>query len=129
MTLLLASVSGPPAIAAKMRAPASPLSPTENKLVQTVDRQLPRSLELLERAVNLNSGTSNLDGVREVGQLFAAELDVLGFQTRWVDGAGFGRAGHLIAERGSAQSSLPKVVLVGHLDTVFERDSPFQRLH
>jgi glutamate carboxypeptidase len=44
-----------------------------------------------------------------------------------VDGAGFGRAGHLIAEGGSPKASHPKIVLVGHLDTVFEPDSPFQR--
>ena len=31
-----------------------------------------------------------------------AELDGLGFRTRWVDGAGFGRAGHLVAERPAA---------------------------
>ena len=72
----------------------------------------------------MNSGTGNHDGVREVGRIFAAELERLGFQTRWIDGAGWRRAGHLLAERGSRG---PKVVLVGHLDTVFEPDSPFQR--
>ena len=41
----------------------------------------------------------NFTGVREVGELFAAELETLGFSTEWVDGAPFGRAGHLDAER------------------------------
>ena len=109
---------------APLPAAASGLSPLERKLTVSVDRHLPESLALLERAVNVNSGTMNFAGVRAVGALFAPEFEALGFHIRWVDGAGWGRAGHLIAERGSRG---PKVVLVGHLDTVFELDSPFQR--
>ena len=102
---------------------ATGLSPLERKLAASVDRHLPEALALLERAVNVNSGTMNFAGVRAVSALFAPELDRLGFRTRWVDGSAWGRAGHLIAERGSRG---PKLVLVGHLDTVFEPDSPFQ---
>ena len=74
--------------------------------------------------MNINSGTQNLAGVREVGSILRAEYDALGFRTRWVDGAAFGRAGHLVAER---TGTGPRVLLIGHLDTVFEPDSPFQR--
>ncbi len=112
---------------APLPAAASGLSPLERNLTASVDRHLPESLALLERAVNVNSGTMNFAGVRAVSALFAQELDGLGFRTRWVDGAGWGRAGHLIAERGSGGSRWPKVVLIGHLDTVFEPESPFQR--
>jgi glutamate carboxypeptidase len=105
-------------------ASAAGLTPLERKLAASVDRHAPESLALLERAVNVNSGTLDLAGVRAVGTLFAAELDRLGFRTRWVEGAAWGRAGHLVAERGQRG---PKVILVGHLDTVFEADSPFQR--
>jgi glutamate carboxypeptidase len=102
------------------------LSPVERRLAAEVDRNLPAALTLLERAVNVNSGTMNFAGVREVGRLFAPELERLGFSTRWVDGAGFGRAGHLVAER-PGRGRGPRVLLIGHLDTVFEADSPFQR--
>ena len=57
-----------------------------------------RPFELLERIVNLNSGTLNLTGVRRVGDLLRSEFDGLGFTTRWIDGAPFKRAGHLVAE-------------------------------
>lgn len=100
------------------------VTPAERKLAARVDRHVPAALELLERAVNQNSGTLNLAGVKATGDLFEAEFRSLGFKTRWSDGAAWGRAGHLIAERGSRG---PKVVLVGHLDTVFEPESPFQR--
>jgi len=79
---------------------------------------------LLRRVVDINSGTMNFEGVREVGAVFRGELDRLGFRTRWVDGAPFHRAGHLVAEhRGRG----PRLLLIGHLDTVFEKESPFQR--
>jgi len=105
--------------------PQTPMTPAERTIVQHVESQMPEGLALLERVVNINSGTMNLTGVREVGKVFGAELEGLGFKTRWVDGAAFKRAGHLIAEH---PGSGPKVLLIGHLDTVFEPDSPFQKL-
>jgi glutamate carboxypeptidase len=96
----------------------------ERAIVAYVDAHNAEALALLERVVNINSGTHNFAGVREVGAIFLASFDRLGFKTRWVDGAPFQRAGHLIAEHPGAG---PKVLLVGHLDTVFERDSPFQK--
>ncbi len=105
------------------QSPAS-LTPDERAIVGHVDAHNGEALALLERAVNINSGTQNFTGVREVGTLFAAELDALGFTTRWVDGTPFKRAGHLVAERARPGR---RFLLIGHLDTVFEPDSPFQR--
>ena len=74
--------------------------------------------------MNINSGTLNLAGVRQVGDVLRAQFDTLGFKTRWVDGAAFQRAGHLVAEHpGPGQ----KILLIGHLDTVFEPNNPFQK--
>ncbi len=97
--------------------------PPERAIVSAVDAGNADALALLERAVNINSGTHNLGGVRLVGDLFRKELDALGFKTTWVDGSGFKRAGHLVAEH---PGKGPRILLIGHLDTVFERDSPFQ---
>jgi glutamate carboxypeptidase len=73
----------------------------------------------------MNSGTLNLDGVRKVGDVFAEELRALGFETRWIPMAGVRRAGHLFAERKGTVGK--RILLIGHLDTVFEKESPFQR--
>jgi len=100
------------------------LSSGERALADYVDAHNHESLALLERVVNINSGTQNFAGVREVGRIFAAELDRLGFETRWVDGAAFKRAGHLVADH---PGTGPRILLIGHLDTVFEKDSPFQK--
>jgi glutamate carboxypeptidase len=100
------------------------LSEPERAIVRAVDAHNAEALRLLERLVNINSGTMNFAGVREVGAVLRAELDSLGFTTRWVDGAPFHRAGHLMAEHPGPG---PKLLLIGHLDTVFEPGSPFQR--
>jgi glutamate carboxypeptidase len=100
-----------------------PPSAEERALVRLVDTHNGEALALLERVVNINSGTQNFEGVREVGRVFGAELEALGFQTRWIDGAAFKRAGHLVAEH---PGTGPRILLIGHLDTVFEKDSPFQ---
>lgn len=105
----------------------SPLSRDERAIVDFVDARNDEALALLERVVNINSGTQNLAGVTEVGKIFRAELDALGFKTRWIDGAAFKRAGHLVAEHPATGASGPKLLLIGHLDTVFEKDSPFQK--
>jgi glutamate carboxypeptidase len=103
---------------------SSSLSSEERALASYIDAHNADALALLERVVNINSGTQNFEGVREVGRVFRAELDTLGFRTRWVDGAAFRRAGHLVADHPGAG---PRILLIGHLDTVFEKDSPFQK--
>src|SRR5690348_2658796 len=91
------------------------LTAAERTITTTVDAHNAEALALLERLVNINSGTLNFAGVRQVGDVLRSQFDALGFTTRWVDGAGFKRAGHLVAEhRGSG----PKIILIGHLDTV-----------
>lgn len=100
------------------------LTGTEQRLVEAVDARQDEALDLLERAVNINSGSLNLAGVREVGALFDAAFSDAGLETEWLDGGDFDRAGHLVARRGGRG---PHFVLIGHLDTVFEPDSPFQR--
>jgi len=97
----------------------------EQRMVRTVDAETERHVALLERLVNQNSGTLNLAGVEAVGRMVQAELEPLGFETRWVPMAETGRAGHLVA-RHRSDGPGKRLLLIGHLDTVFEPDSPFQ---
>ena len=101
------------------------LSPIEQEIVAHVEANAEAAFALLERSVNINSGTMNLEGVAEVGRLYAAEFEALGMQTTWIPMDAVNRSGHLFAEtRGGSGKT---VLLIGHLDTVFEKDSPFQR--
>ena len=101
------------------------LSAPERRAMRVVEAETDRHIALLERLVNQNSGTLNLAGVRAVADLLRPEFEALGMQVRWVDMGETGRAGHLIAtHRGRGRAS--HILLIGHLDTVFEADSPFQ---
>ena len=101
------------------------LDRTEAEIVQYVQKDHDRSLALLKETVDINSGTMNFDGVRKVGAVFDRELKQLGFTTEWVDGKAFNRAGDLVASHGKRG---PRILLIGHLDTVFAEDSPFQTM-
>jgi glutamate carboxypeptidase len=113
-------------LAAPVASHSQALAPAERRIVSSIDANSPAGVSLLERLVNINSGTHNFAGVRAVADALAPEFQKLGFTTRWSDGTSWSRAGHLIAEwKGNGTGR--KLLLIGHLDTVFERDSPFQR--
>jgi glutamate carboxypeptidase len=101
------------------------LSVPEAKMVATVDAEYERSITLLEKLVNQNSGTMNFPGVKIVGDMMRAELEPLGFKVEWIDMAKAGRSGHLVATK-VGKKGTKKLLLIAHLDTVFEADSPFQ---
>lgn len=105
---------------------AQTLSSTEKKIVSSVEKNNSSAIDFLEKVVNINSGTLNLPGVKNVGMAFKTEFDKLGLQTQWVDmPAEMNRAGHLVAERNGNKGK--KLLLIGHLDTVFEADHPLQK--
>ncbi|HSP40254.1 MAG TPA: M20/M25/M40 family metallo-hydrolase [Gillisia sp.] len=105
---------------------AQTLSFAEEKMVEYLRAHEEAQIDLIEKSVNINSGTLNLKGVKEVGMLYKAELDALGFTTRWITMPdSLARAGHLFAEiNGGGGKTL---LLIGHLDTVFEEDHEFQK--
>ncbi len=110
-----------------LAAPAhAKLSAPEAKMVASVEGEYDRAIALLERLVNQNSGSLNLAGVEAVGRMMRAELEPLGFTVVWKPMLETKRAGHLIATH-SGKPGTKRLLLIGHLDTVFEPDSPFQR--
>jgi glutamate carboxypeptidase len=80
-------------------------------------------IALLEQVVNIPSGSLNPDGVRAVGRVFQAAFDSLGFTTRLVEQpAAMRRGPHLVAEK-RGKPGAPRLLLIGHLDTVFEGEN------
>ena len=104
---------------------AQKLSRTERKIVEKVKSLDEASISFLEEVVNINSGSLNKKGVKEVGTVFNQAFKEIGFQTRWIDmPEEMNRAGHLFASIDGNRGK--KLLLIGHLDTVFEENSPFQ---
>ncbi len=110
---------------------AQPLSDAEKKIISYINLHMPETEKLLENVVNINSGTLNKAGVKQVGDVFAKEFVKAGFSTEWVSlPDSLNRAGHLVATRKGKKGK--KLFLIGHLDTVFEPDmafSPYTRLN
>jgi glutamate carboxypeptidase len=103
-------------------AHAQTLSPVEERIAASIKERSEAAIGFLEKTARVNSGTLNLEGVREVGRLFAAEFEKLGFTRRWVEmPPGMQRAGHFVAERKGHRGK--RLLLIGHLDTVFEPTS------
>src|SRR3954467_160018 len=105
---------------------AAALSPAEQAMVRTVDAEQARTTAMLQRWVDQNSGTMNKPGVAAVRDMVAPELEQLGFKTQWIDMSAVGGAGHLVARHAGSRRG-KRLLLIAHLDTVFEAESPFQR--
>jgi glutamate carboxypeptidase len=102
------------------------LSPQEKTIVTHVDANHECTVALLEKLVNQNSGTRNMAGVKAVADMVKPEFEQLGFNVEWKPMQAAGRAGHLIATHAGKKGG-KRMLLIGHLDTVFEADSPFQK--
>jgi len=104
---------------------ASPSS-IEAELCNIVSSDKSEQLSLLESLVNVNSGTSNLDGIHQVGEMLRNQLNSMGFTTHWVNmPVDMQRAGTLISEHQGSKGK--RLLLIAHLDTVFAKNSPFQQ--
>ncbi len=118
------------ALAAAAFLPLAPanaeLSRPEQTMIATVDSEQARTLDFLQRMVDQNSGTMNLAGVEAVRRMVEPEFTALSFKTQWIDMKDAGRSGHLVARHAGSRNG-KRLLLIAHLDTVFEPDSPFQR--
>ena len=74
------------------------LNRTEKKIRTYIEKQNDNAIDLIERVVNINSGSLNINGNKEVGKIFQKELDELGFKTYWVTyHDSVKRSGHLLS--------------------------------
>jgi glutamate carboxypeptidase len=103
---------------------AQKLTRTEKKILKSIEANNVEAIQLLKDVVNINSGTMNHEGVKKVGDIFGEAFKNIGFGTNWYDMSEVNRSGHLFAETSGNKGK--KLLLIGHLDTVFEADSPFQ---
>jgi glutamate carboxypeptidase len=108
--------------------PSPSLSPKEQAIAAFINANEQASNDLLEKLVNINSGTHNLEGVSAVADIMRQQLTGLGFDVQWIPMPQVGRAGVLVAEHRCPEPGKcgKRMLLIGHMDTVFEKSSPFQ---
>ena len=117
--------------------PSDALSAEELELKIILEQRRSAMETTLQEWVDLNTGSFNLAGLQKFSTLLAKRLEALGFEVESreggeveLPGAGKLRTGPLIVGRRAARvagETAVRVLLVGHYDTVFEPDSPFQR--
>lgn len=105
------------------------LSAAEQMIIEQVDNNFDQQLKFLEQTVNINSGTQNKAGVKQVGKAYKRAFDAIGMKTDWVKLPNkVNRADHLTAKLINGNKAKVKdILLIGHLDTVFSKNSDFQK--
>lgn len=125
-SVLLAAAAMAPSLFAQTAPDAS-----ETAMIRSIDAATPASIALLEKIVNMNSGTMNLPGVVAVKDVLQPKFEALGFKVVWHPMADVDqRAGDLVATHAcpaGAGKCGKRILAIGHMDTVFEPASPFQK--
>ena len=133
-SLFLAAVI---AVSASISPQAQELSADEQAMIEWVDERADSILKELETHVNINTGTANIEGLNTYRNLLSKDLEQLGFSTTThssdsfevlnCEGSRVEIADHLVATLRTDQPK-KRVLLNGHIDTVFSKDDEFQTL-
>ena len=105
---------------------AQSLSPAEVGMMRTIDGSIPQAEASIQELVNINSGTFNPAGVKAVAIVLEREFGRLEFEVKLIPGDVRNRGPHLYAEHKGSHPAKP-LLLIGHMDTVFEPGNQFQR--
>jgi glutamate carboxypeptidase len=79
----------------------------------------------LERIVNIDSGTYTREGVNRVAAYLQARFHTLGFDTSIHEQQEYGN--HLVATHKGSVPNGPRILLIGHMDTVFPEGEAARR--
>lgn len=104
-------------------------TPAEESLRDLIQKNERAAVAQLERLVRVNSGSANLAGIEEVGDLVKPAFERLGFTARWdapAEGHGRPRAARSLVARREGAKGGPAIFITAHLDTVFEPEDGFE---
>jgi glutamate carboxypeptidase len=118
MTLKLISLAGAAALLC-LPAHAAPKAPAKDaKVWAAAEAARSAELKLLEQVVNIDSGTGDVDGGRKVAAILGARLKAMGFAVESVKAEADGLPENTVATLTGTGKG--RILLIGHIDTVFE---------
>lgn len=108
----------------------------DQQMLRTIDARAGKMRRLLRDWVAINTGTDNIEGIARFGEMLAEAFGPLADQSRIIEPS----PRPVITDRGAAaetplgpmrsftsgEDKPRRILLVGHMDTVFPVDSPFQ---
>jgi glutamate carboxypeptidase len=95
-----------------------------DRLTADVQGRLPAYLDDLRQLTSIDCGTYSISGVNEVGGWLAEQLRELGAEVEVVPGENFGDT---VVGRLRGAPGGPRLLVVGHMDTVFPEGSAAER--
>ena len=98
----------------------------EQRLIAHLEMREPAYIERLRKLVDVNSGIDNPDGRLACLGMLQRSYELLGFACERVEKPG-GMV-HLVARRpalGKGAADAPKILILGHFDTVYDADTTF----
>jgi len=104
---------------ASTAAAAPAAAPSKDaKLWAAAEAARPAELKLLEEVVNVDSGTGDVEGGRRIAAILSARLKAMGFAIESVKAEAPGLPDNTVATLTGTGKG--RILLVGHIDTVFE---------
>src|SRR2546421_2715420 len=95
------------------------------QVVDQAEQLMQQYLDDLKTIVNIDSGTYTRSGVDRVGAYLQERFQAFGFSTRFDRQEQFGN--HLIATHTGNAPAGPRILLIGHIDTVFSEGEAERR--
>ena len=94
-------------------------------LLSKIDGYEPEMIEVLKSTVNIDSGRDCPEGIKQVAEIFGGKMKEFGFEVEYLDYPGF--TTHVIGRRKSSNPNAKKVMVIGHMDTVFSKGAAAER--
>ena len=89
------------------------------QIFKSIDSKEPAMLKFLETLVNIDSAKDSLEGIHQVAEHIKAKLVELGFDAKLVETPG--AATHVFGHKAAKDPNAKKVMIMGHMDTVFPK--------
>ena len=96
-----------------------------HQVVDQAEQLMQQYLDDLKTIVNIDSGTYTRSGIDRVGAYLQERFQAFGFSTRFDRQEQFGN--HLIATHTGNAPAGPRILLIGHIDTVFSEGEAQRR--
>ena len=92
-------------------------------VLQAIESKEQQALQFLEQLVNIDSGIDNPAGIEMVAHLIGDRLEAMGFAVQYINYPGV--CTHLLAHKQGTTAT--KVMVTGHMDTVFAKGAAAER--
>lgn len=105
--------------------PAFAAPAKDAKVWAAAEAARPEQLKLLEQVVNIDSGTGDVEGGRKIAAILGARLKAMGFTVESVKAEAEGLPDNTVATLTGTGKG--RILLIGHIDTVFEPGAAAKR--